>query len=173
MRNFDQLAAIGAASGVLLTGAGANQVQAKPAVSADCNPISHQQFIDRHLIPDRPFSSLVLKPSHPDTTSIVAREADQPGNFIVNPGVIKCGKHIVDYFGLKVEYFGPETDISTALLPAAKAEVSEQTGGNRNTSIKNPQRADLLVRRTLRAQFDDVYGPIGFTDGNLTFGLMP
>jgi hypothetical protein len=166
MRNIDQLAAVGAASAVLFAGA------AQPAM-ANCDPQARQQFINSHLIPVRPFSSWMLKPHHPDTTSIIAREADQPGNFIVNPGVIKCGTHIVDYFGLQVEYFGSETYISTTLLSAAKAKITEQTGGNHNTPIKNPQRAGLLVRHTLRVQFDDVYGPIGFTDGNLTFGLMP
>jgi hypothetical protein len=165
MRNIDQLAAVGAVSAVLFAGA------AQPAM-ANCDPHARQQFIENQVISDAHFSSLVLKAPHPDTTEVVVSEAHQPGNFIVNPGVIKCGKHIVDYFGLKVEYFGSETDISTALLPAAKAKVSEQTDGNHNTSIKNPQQAGLLVRRTLRAQFDDVYGPIGFTDGNLTFGLM-
>jgi hypothetical protein len=162
---MNQLAGVGVASALLLA------VAAQP-VMADCNPIGRQLFIDRQLLPDTLFPSWVLKPHNPETTTIVARERDDPGNFIDDPGVIKCYKHIVDYFGLQVEYIGNETAISTALLPVANAEVS-QAVGNHVTPVKNPERSGLLVQRTLRFQFDDVYGPLGFTDGNLTFGLMP
>ncbi|HVA11331.1 MAG TPA: hypothetical protein VNG32_04165 [Candidatus Dormibacteraeota bacterium] len=170
MRKFDSLAAVGAVSSVLL--AGAAQAQAQPIAFADCNPIGRQQFIDQRIITDTSFPSGVLKPHNPETTTIVVRERDQPANSITNPGAITCGKHIVDYFGLKVEYVGNETDISTALLPAADAEVSQWVG-NHETPVKNPERAGLLVRRTLRFQYDDVYGPLGFSDGNVTYGLMP
>ena len=165
MRNIDQLAAVGAASAALFAGA------AQPAM-ANCDPHARQQFIENQVISDKSFNSPALKPHHPETTSIVAREVDQPGNIIINPGAITCRKHIIDYFGLKVELSGSTTEIGIALLPAANAEVSRLVG-NHATPVKDPERAGLLVRRTLHAQFDDVYGPIGFTDGNLTFGLMP
>jgi hypothetical protein len=170
VRNFDSLAAVGATSAALLAGAGV--AQAQPIAFANCNPVGRQLFINQQIITDSKFSSPVLKPHNPDTTTIVAREVDNPGKVINNPGAITCGKHIVDYFGLKVELIGSTTHIGTALIPAAKAEVSQWVG-NHKTPVKNPERAGLLVRRTLRAQFDDVYGPIGFSDGNLTYGLMP
>ena len=165
MRNMNQLAAVGAVGAVLFAGAA-------QTASATCDPQARQLFIDRQLLPDKHFRSWVLQPHNPETTTIVVREKDNPSHPIDNPGVIECHGHTVDYFGLEVELIGDKTYISTALLPAANAEVSQAVGLH-STPVKNPERAGLLVQRTLHLQFDDVYGFLGFTNGDLTFGLMP
>ena len=160
MRNINQLATAGATGVLLLTAA------AQP-VRADCDPQARQQFIDSQLRPDTDFNNLVLEPPHPDTMTVSVTEAHQPAETgISNPLVIKCGKRIV-------AYLGRDNYDSTRLLPAANAQVSEYTAGNKVTPIKNPQRAGLVVRRTLHAQFDSVYGTLGFSDGKMTFGLTP
>ena len=159
MRNINQLAPVVATS-VFLLATGAQPVM------ADCDPQARQQFIDNQLQPDTNFNNLVLEPPHPDTMTVSVVEAHRPRNAIANPLVIKCGKRIV-------AYLGRDSYDSTKLLPAANAQVSEYTGQNKITPIKNPQRAGLVVRRTLHAQFDPVYGTLGFSDGDMTFGLMP